>query len=448
MSRDKLLIIGAGPVGLAMADALKREQLPYDHVDANSGIGGNWHDGVFDTTHIVSSKGTTAYSDYPMPADYPDFPSASQMLDYLKAYAHDRGLTGAIELNRKVEKTMPNEDDSWDVTFADGEKRTYKGVIVCNGHHWAKRFPEIPGKFTGEYIHSKDYHRADQLAGKRVLVIGAGNSAHDVACDAARVGASCDLSLRSGYWFMPKTAFGMPLTDLPIWWMPVFAQRIALRAIIKVMIGDYRRYGLKKPNHRIFDRHPTYGTDLLNYLRLGTVKPRGEIARFEDSSVRFKDGTVSEYDIVVAATGFDYSFPFLPDTLIDVKNDVVQIYGGAFPDKVKNLYIVGASQPRGGFGRVVTPAAKLYARMMKLQDDLHFPIGAILKWRNNPIPKTQFMDAESTRRRIALSHYLLPLLKRQDKRMAKHETREIWVPPAEKEGTATLPDNNTGQEAA
>ena len=112
------------------------------------------------------------------------------------------------------------------MTFADGDKRTYKGAVVCNGHHWAKRFPDIPGTFEGEYIHSKDYRRPEQLAGKRVLVIGAGNSAHDIACEAARVGASCDLSLRSGYWFMPKTAFGRPLTDLPIWWLPIPAQRV------------------------------------------------------------------------------------------------------------------------------------------------------------------------------------------------------------------------------
>jgi hypothetical protein len=210
--------------------------------------------------------------------------------------------------------------------------------------------------------------------------------------------------------------------------LPVPIQRILLRGIIAVTIGDYRRYGLKNPDHRMFDRHPTYGTDLLNYLRLGTVKPRNEIARFEGDSVRFKDGTVSEYDMVVAATGFDYSFPFLPNDLFEIKNDVVQIYGGAFPDKVKNLYIIGASQPRGGFGRVITPAAKLYAKMIRLQDEIEHPIGAVLAWRNNPIPKTQFMDPESTRRRIAFSHYLLPILKISAARMARNVKRERWIP--------------------
>lgn len=446
MRRDKLLIIGAGPVGLAMADALRQNDVAYEHVDANTGIGGNWHDGVFENTHIVSSKSTTAYSDYPMPSDYPDFPSARQMLAYLKRYALDRGLTGTIELEKRVTRATPNVDDTWDVTFADGERRTYKGVIVCNGHHWSRRYPNIDGTFAGEYIHAKDYHRPAQLTGKKVLVIGAGNSAHDIACDAARVGASCDISLRSGYWFMPKTAFGRPLTDLPIWWMPVPLQRLVLRAIIKVIIGDYRRYGLEWPNHKMFERHPTYATDLLNYLRLGLVRPRGEAARFDGRSVQFKDGSTADYDIVVAATGYDYSFPFLPEGLIDVQRDVVQIYGGAFPDKVKNLYIIGASQARGGFGRLVTPAARLYAKMIMLQDEMSFPIGAVLKWRNNPIPDSHLLDTESTRRRIAISHYLLPLLRLQDKRMGKKVEREYWIVP--NEGAAPPQDGDRDGDAA
>ena len=425
MSRDRLLIIGAGPVGLAMAAALKHADIAYDQVDANPDIGGNWYDGVFETTHIVSSKTTTAYADYPMPADYPDFPSAAQMLDYLKAYAHDRGLNGQIELNKKVAKATPRPDEAWDVTFEDGEERTYKGVIVCNGHHWARRFPKVPGEFSGEYIHSKDYRQPDQLKGKRVLVIGAGNSASDIACEAARVGSACDISLRSGYWFMPKTAFGRPLTDVPIWWMPVIFQRLALRAIIAVTIGDYRRYGLQKPNHKIFDRHPTFGTELLSYLRLGLVKPRAEIAGFEGNKVRFRDGETGEYDMVVAATGFDYSFPFLPKGLIKVENDVVQVYGGAFPAEVKNLYIVGASQPRGGFGRLLTPAVALYAKLIKLQDEIEHPLGAVMEWLNSPIPETQFMDTESARRRVFLSNYLLGYLKRQAGRLAK---KEAWIP--------------------
>lgn len=419
--RDKLLVIGAGPVGLGMANALKAHGVPYAHVDANADLGGNWQGGVYDSVHIVSSKRSTAFRDYPMPADYPDFPSAAQMLDYLKNFARDKGLAGTIEYNKKVTSAEPQADDSWIVRFEDGEERHCKGIVVCNGHHWDRKMPEFEGTFAGELIHSKDYKTPDQLRGKRVLVLGAGNSGCDLACEAARVGKSCDLSLRGGYWFLPKTAFGRPLTDLPIWTLPIFMQRLILKGIIKLFIGDYRRYGLERPSHKIFERHPTFGTDLLNYLAQGRITPRKEIDRVDGNTVTFKDGSQGEYDMIAAATGFRYSFPFLPEDLIKVENDVVQTYGGAFPDTAKNLYIVGASQPRGGFGHVLSPAADVYAQLMKLQDELDHPIGAILAWLDEDVPDSQFLDPGQTFRRLAVARRAMWYVKWQGERMAKKE---------------------------
>lgn len=427
---DKLLVVGAGPVRLGMANALKQHGVAYDQVDANPDLGGNWQDGVYQSVHIVSSKRSTAYRDYPMPADYPDFPSAAQMLAYLKCFARDKGLDAHIAYNKRVVSAQPQPDDSWIVTFEDGETRHYKGVVIANGHHWDRKMPTFEGHFDGELIHSKDYKSPEQLRGKRVLVIGAGNSGCDVACEAARVGASCDLSLRGGYWFFPKTAFGRPLTDLPIWTLPITLQRLILRGIIKVFIGDYRRYGLEKPTHKIFDRHPTFGTDLLNYLAQGRVTPRKEIARLDGKTVHFKDGTSGEFDMIVAATGFKYSFPFLPEGLVKVENDVVQIYGGAFPEGVKNLYIVGASQPRGGFGHVLTPAADLYAQMIKLQDDLAHPIGSILAWMDEKIPNSQFLDPGQTFRQLFVGRRMLWYLKWQGERMAQKVPRTPSLPAA------------------
>jgi cation diffusion facilitator CzcD-associated flavoprotein CzcO len=423
--RDRLLVIGAGPVGLGMADALQRHGLAFDHVDASDGIGGNWHHGVFRTTHIVSSKRATAFADYPMPEDYPDFPSAAQMLSYLEAYARDRGLDRRIELNKAVARARPLADESWHVVFADGEERTYKGVVVCNGHHWDRRWPRYPGTFTGETIHSKDYKEPAQLTGRRVLVIGGGNSGCDIACEASRVGASCDISLRSGYWFLPKIAFGRPLTDLPIWWPPEVVQRWLLRAVIRMTIGDYRRYGLPRPNHKLFERHPAFGGDLLNAIRLGRIKPRPAISRYEGARVHFTDGSSGEYDLIVAATGFHNSFPFLPEGLVPVENEAAQIYGGAFPENVKNLYIIGSTQPRNGFGALLTPAAALYARLIKLQDELEPPIGHILKSLFQPLPKTPLVNPTAARRKIWRAHYLIPLIRFQGRRLARKEPREL-----------------------
>jgi len=425
---DRLLVIGAGPVGLAMADALKQRGVAFDQVDAGDGVGGLWRDGVYQGVHIVSSKKSTGYTDYPMPAHYPDFPSSTQMLRYLENYARDRELDQTIELNRHVVRAAPLADESWQVTFDSGEERTYKGVVVCNGHHWDKRLPQYPGRFTGSLIHSKDYKEPKQLQGKRVLVIGGGNSGCDIACESARVGTACDLSLRSGYWFLPKTAFGKPLSDLPIWNLPVWLQRLMLRALVRVFIGDYRHYGLQKPNHKLFERHPAFGTEVLNYLRQGRIKPRPDIARLSGTKVHFTDGSVGEYDLIVAATGFNNALPFLPKNLVSVENDIVQVYGGAFPDAVKNLYIVGWAQPRNGFGAIISPAAKLYADMIALQDEIDLPLGYVLKWRGLKVPTTHLVDPGSTRRVIWLAHKVLPLLKRRARIIAEKHPRPPFDP--------------------
>jgi cation diffusion facilitator CzcD-associated flavoprotein CzcO len=421
-SYDRHLVIGAGPIGLATAAALKRRGISFEIVDAAPGVGGNWLHGVYRTAHIVSSKKATEFADYPMPDDYPDFPSADQMLAYLRNFAEDRGLIKHCTFNKKVTFAGPIEGGRWSVKFADGQERTYKGVVVCNGHHWDKRYPELRGAFAGEILHSKDYRDPSQLEGKRVLVVGGGNSGVDMACDAGRFALSCDVSLRSGYWYLPKTFLGRPLTDLPIWRLPIFLQRLILKSIIRLSIGDYRRYGLQRPNHKIFERHPAFGTDLLSAIRLGRVKPRPAIARATGNTIEFTDGSSGTYDLIVAATGFRTSFPFLPEGLVEIKNGVVQVYGGAFPPGVRGLYIVGWAQARNGFGRLITPVAALYARMIRLQDELEFPLGSIMEQSiTQRLPTTHLVDPEKARREVRIAHWLLPLLKLRDRRMARKQ---------------------------
>jgi hypothetical protein len=221
---------------------------------------------------------------------------------------------------------------------------------------------------------------------------------------------------------LPKTFLGRPLTDIPIWGLPIFLQRAILKSIVALSIGDYRRYGLQWPNHKIFDRHPAFGTDLLNAIRLGRVKPRPGIDRVDEATVTFVDGTTGAYDMIVAATGFNTSFPFLPDGIVDVKNNVVQVYGGAFPPGARGLYLVGWAQARNGFGRLITPLSDLYARMILLQDELQLPLGTLMESSfTQSLPTTHLVDPEKSRREIRLAHWILPLLKLRDRRMARKQ---------------------------
>lgn len=411
-------MVGAGPIGLCVARALAQHAIPYAQFDAGGGVGGNWRDGVYETAHIISSRKTTEFTDYPMPADYPDFPSAAQMLAYLQDYARHYDLEPRIAFGTTVANARPVVADGverWELTFADGARRTYRGVIACVGHHWDRRWPAYPGTFAGELIHSKDYKTPEQLRGKRVLTIGGGNSACDIASEAARVAASSHLSNRRGYWFLPKTLYGVPLVELVRPWMPLWLQRAFLRATLAVAIGDYRRYGLQRPDHAIFEHHPTLNSELLHYLKHGRITPHPDVARYDGEFVEFVDGVRERFDLIVAATGFHQTIPFLAPDLVPIDGPIVKLYGSMMSDRFRNLYVFGWAQARYGFGPLVSPGADLLADVILAQARMRHPIGAVLKKMGAKLPHTHLVDPHVAMRAIKRAHKRLPLLVKMEK---------------------------------
>ncbi|TSA49651.1 MAG: NAD(P)/FAD-dependent oxidoreductase, partial [Sphingobacteriales bacterium] len=253
------------------------------------------------------------------------------------------GLREFITFNKKVEFVNPAGDNKWQVKFADGQIKLYKGVLVCNGHHWDKRYPVFEGSesFKGEIFHSKDYKTPDQLKGKNVVVVGAGNSACDVASEAARVGASSYISIRSSAWFLPKLVAGYPLSHFAKNWLPPFIQRTMLKIGLRLTVGDLSRYGLPKPDHDILTKHPTIGTEALHYIKHGKLTPKPGISRISEDEVEFIDGTKVKADLIVTATGFHLSYPFLPKELHRTKGAFAQVYGRSMLADFKGIYLIG-----------------------------------------------------------------------------------------------------------
>lgn len=407
----KHLIIGAGFVGLGIAQSLKAAGIDYDQVDASDDIGGNWHHGVYETAHIISSRKTTEFTHFPMPETYPDFPSAQQMLAYLHRFADQFGLREHIECDRSVTQVIPSEENQWTVTFADGEVRQYKGVILCNGHHWCKRFPEFEGTFDGDIIHSKDYKHPRQLQGKRVLVIGGGNSACDIAAEAARVGASSTLSLRDSVWFIPKSIAGIPVAELGRWWMPDWVQRLVIHAIIRLTFGPHQSYGLPTPRHQLFKKHPTINNEVPYYLKHGRITPKPGIERLEGNTVHFVDGTDADFDLIICATGYHVTYPFLPPTLNRILGATVQCYAGAHLPDYKGLYFVGWGQVRGGVGPVMSAYGPFFSRCLKLQDELDIPLGMVFKALGEKLPQTHLSDPNKTMVKLAIAQRFFPWIR-------------------------------------
>lgn len=381
----RFCIIGAGYVGNGVARAFREAGIAYDHFEATDHIGGNWAHGVYDSTHLISSKKATSYVEYPMPADYPTFPSGAQMLRYLEDYVDHFRLRENIEFDSEVVAVRPLDRTGmagWSVELASGEIRTYQGVIVANGHYWERNIPTYPGVFTGRQLHSKDYKRpADFGDGGRVLVVGGGNSASDLAVEAAATFGQADVSMRRGYWFIPKTIFGVPASEWDRVWVPLAVQRPLFKLLLRLSYGNYRRYGLEHPDHELFTKDVTVNSSLMYALLHGKVARRTEIVRFDGRTVHFADGTARDYDTIVWATGFRTRFPFLDESMFVWENGNPLLVEHVLVPRYANIYIWGLVAPRSGAGRIISFGADFLAEAVGLQRLFPIPLSDLVAMR-------------------------------------------------------------------
>jgi cation diffusion facilitator CzcD-associated flavoprotein CzcO len=378
---EKYCIIGAGSSGITAAKNLKQVGIDFDVFEREDGIGGNWYYGkpnssVCRSTHLISSKPLTEYSDFPMPKDYPDFPSHAQVLEYFKSYVRHFELEPFIAFNTEVTRVDPADGGAlWDVTLRhpDGapETRRYQGVIICNGHNWYPKYPEYPGRFTGQTLHSADYKTPDALEGKRVLVVGAGNSGCDIAAESATHARTTFLSTRRGYYYMPKFFFGKPLDQvgesLLHLGVPLSVRRLIARVTYRVTVGDLSRFGAARPDHKLFETHPIVNNQLPYYIAHGDVIPKPDIVEYQDDTVVFADGSREQLDLIVYATGFRIVFPFMETALLNWKNDHPSFFLNVFSPDYNNLFIVGLIQPDSGQWGIEDAQAQLIARFLLAQ---------------------------------------------------------------------------------
>ncbi len=410
MYSEKVAVIGAGFCGLGVAGALRRHGIPFECLEADDQIGGNWYHGVYETVHIISSRRTTQYGDYPMPRHYPDFPSAAQMLAYLNDYADHHQLREHIQLQTRVAHIAPAPGERWELTLDGGEKRIYGAVVVANGHHWDCRYPEYPGSFSGQLIHSKQYKNPEILKDRRVLVIGGGNSACDIAVEAARFARSSHISMRRGYWFLPKTMLGLPTVEFINPWLPIWGQRLFLRAMLRLIVGRYEDYGLQKPDHKIFEKHPTVNSELLYFIKHGRITPHPDIRRYDGAEVEFVDGTREVFDLIVAATGYHASVPFVAPEVVEWKDGLPQLINGLLSPTYKNIYFFGLGQARYGAGPLISAGADALCTLIKTQKQLKHPIGAILQKIGMRPPTTMLVDPHAVLRGARQTHRVVPQL--------------------------------------
>lgn len=350
-------IIGAGISGLTAGKMLKDYGVPYTTFETSDRIGGNWafgnpngHSSAYRSLHIDTSKHRLAFKDFPVPEHYPSFPHHSDIKAYLDDYAATFGLLDNIEFGNAVEHARP-EGDGWAIVDQRGQTRHFDLLVVGNGHHWDARLPEFPGTFTGESIHSHHYidpHTPLTLTGKRILVVGIGNSAADITVELSSRTLQNDvtLSTRSSAWIVPKYLAGQPgdkffrtSPHIPLAW-----QRKAAQLFAPLVGADPTTYGLPPANHKLFEAHPTQSVELPLRLGSGDVTPKPNVARLDGDTVHFDDGTSAVFDAIVYATGYNITFPFFDPEFISAPDNRIRLYKRIFKPGIDNLAFIGFAQ--------------------------------------------------------------------------------------------------------
>ncbi|MFH1983557.1 MAG: NAD(P)-binding domain-containing protein [Pseudomonadota bacterium] len=374
-------VIGAGPAGLAVARNLDKLGIPFIGFEMGGTVGGLWNiDGprstMYQSAHLISSRDMTAFKEFPMGADVADYPHHSEVFRYFQAYAEHFGLKTKYRFETEVVSVRPaagGPDDGWliDVRPAGGSSdgactERVGGVIIANGTLSEPNMPSIVGRFDGRLMHSAEYKRADIFEGKRVLIVGAGNSACDIAVDAVHRARSVSMSVRRGVHFVPKYVFGRPADTvggkirLPF----RLKQRIDT-VLLKWFTGDPQRFGFPRPDHRFYESHPVVNSLVLHHLGHGDIRLFGDIVRFEGKTVVFKDGNRHDVDLVLMATGYRLHFPFIDNALLNWRGVCPHLYLNAFHPRYNNLFVAGMVEAAGLGWEGRNEQAELIARYIQ-----------------------------------------------------------------------------------
>ncbi|KAK2494478.1 hypothetical protein MC885_010838 [Smutsia gigantea] len=376
----KVAVIGAGVSGLASLKCCVDEGLEPTCFERTEDIGGLWRftenveDGrasIYQSVITNTSKEMSCFSDFPMPEDFPNFLHNSKLLEYFRIFAKKFDLLKYIQFQTTVLSVRRCPDFSssgqWEVVAESrGEEHSavFDGVLVCSIE-----------RFKGQYFHSRQYKHPEGFEGKRILVIGIGNSASDIAVELSRKATQVFISTRHGSWVMSRISEdGYP-------WDMVFHTRFSSmlrnvlpRSALKWMMErqinqwfNHENYGLD-PKNKYLMKEPVLNDDLPSRILCGAIRVKPRVTEFTETSAIFADGTTEQdIEVVVFATGYTFSFPFLDPSLVKVEDNVVSLYKYLFPPHLEKptLACIGLIQPLGSIFPTVELQARWATRVFK-----------------------------------------------------------------------------------
>jgi cation diffusion facilitator CzcD-associated flavoprotein CzcO len=303
------IVIGAGPAGLAVGACLKQAGIPCILLEQSDRVASAWHR-HYDRLHLHTDKKNSGLPFLPLPQEYPRYPARLQVIAYLESYARKFQLD--IRFQQQV-ISAHCENDLWEVQTQDHLYRA-KNLVIATGNTREPVLPAWPGQdsFQGELLHSSEYKNGAGFEGKKVLVVGFGNSGGEIAIDLWEHGAQVGLSVRSAVNVIPRDLLGIPILSIGILQsrLPSPLADAINAPILRAAIGDITKYGLQKlpygPITQIRnDAHiPLIDVGTIKLIRSGQITVYKGIQEFTEDGVIFNDGKQEHFDAVVLATGY------------------------------------------------------------------------------------------------------------------------------------------------
>jgi cation diffusion facilitator CzcD-associated flavoprotein CzcO len=352
----RIAILGAGAAGLCAAKFLLQNGFrDITLYEIGSEIGGMWCyendnglSSAYRTLHINTSRNVTRFHDFLFEDDVQFFPDHWDMHRYLCRYAEHFDITPRIRFNRRVDEVRPRftpgeEAPRWELALEGGEVAEYDTVIAATGHlSKPSHVPKFRDEFTGEYLHSHYYREPEGYVGKRICIVGIGNSALDISGDLCVTARRCVLVARSGALIMPKLLFGIPGTDItqaiqrP--WLPEWIRRSLLRLVAYAAHGDQTKLGFRPMNVRT---HATSNGTIITDVAYNRVEIKHEIDRIDGRTIYFNDGSHGEFDVLIGATGYLIDLPFISRDVVSLESNRLDLYKRIVPPGWPGLYFMG-----------------------------------------------------------------------------------------------------------
>jgi len=361
--RVGVLVVGGGPAGLATSQQLRRHGVPHRVLERGDTVGHTWAN-LYDSLTLHTGKHMSSLPGMAFPRSAPLFLPRRDFLEYLRSYAARFEL--AIETGCEVQR-ITRTAGTWTVSTSRGVLAADR-VIVATGIVANPKAPHFPGeeRFAGRLTHSVAYRRPDGCAGRRVLVVGVGNSGAEIGSELAGAGAQVTVAVRSGANVVPLTLAGLPIQYVS-YWVRKLPRRVQEWTVALVRIVTELRRGkpvLPRPAHSPLDAIPVIGFDLVDAIAQGLIAVRTGVAELTADGARFTDGTVGQFDDIILATGFAAALGPLGGLVqVDAKGFAQRRDRVVSRDQPR-LYFVGHNYDADGGLHNISRDARLAARLI------------------------------------------------------------------------------------